>query len=70
MSVKFKAFQWADSNRATFNRFCTLVFEGTLGVTWLHLPNLLVTVPYTSALFVLEGTDILGTFFLKSVWLK
>ena len=65
MGVKFKAFRWADSSRATFSHFCSLVFERTLGVTWLQLPNLLVTVPCTSALFVLEGRDILGTFLLE-----
>jgi hypothetical protein len=65
MGVKFKAFRWADSSRTTFSQFCTLVFERTLGFTWLQLPNLLVTVPCTSGLFVLEGRDILGTFLLE-----
>jgi len=65
MGVKFKAFRWADSSRAIFSRFCILVFERRLGGTWLQLPNFLVTVPCTSALFVLEGRDILGTFLLE-----
>jgi hypothetical protein len=45
MGAKFKAFLWAHSSTAHLNLFCSLVSECTFDVTWIQLPNLLVTVP-------------------------